>query len=86
MNQHPYRTALLALALGSCTTSNPAAPAAPPPPSDTGGSARGDLGPPQGEPIRAVLTDAPHVPPPITHKHPAKVIVELEVKEVVLPL
>lgn len=31
----------------------------------------------------AVLTDAPHVPPPITRKHPAKVIVNLEVREVV---
>ncbi|MFN7134471.1 MAG: copper-containing nitrite reductase, partial [Myxococcales bacterium] len=30
--------------------------------------------------------DAPHIPPPITRKHPAKVIVELEGKEVVLPL
>ena len=31
---------------------------------------------------RAVLTDAPHVPPPITRTTPAKVIVELEVREV----
>ncbi|HVV02396.1 MAG TPA: copper-containing nitrite reductase [Verrucomicrobiae bacterium] len=30
----------------------------------------------------AVLTDAPHVPPPITRKAPAHVIVRLEVKEV----
>src|ERR1051325_7745255 len=30
----------------------------------------------------AVLTQAPNVPPPITRKHPAKVIVNLEVKEV----
>jgi nitrite reductase (NO-forming) len=34
----------------------------------------------------AVLTDAPHVPPPITRTHPTKVIVNLEVREVVKPL
>ena len=48
---------------------------------DTGGSARGDFGPPQGEPIKAVLTSPPHVPPPLNRKHPAKVIVDLEVRE-----
>jgi nitrite reductase (NO-forming) len=31
----------------------------------------------------AVLTEAPHVPPPITRKHAAKVVVNLEVREVV---
>ena len=31
----------------------------------------------------AVLTDAPLVPPPITRDHPTKVIVNLEVREVV---
>lgn len=31
----------------------------------------------------AVLTEAPHVPPPIARKHAAKVIVNLEVREVV---
>lgn len=35
-----------------------------------------------GEEI-AILTDAPHVPPPITRKHATKVIVNLEVSEVV---
>ncbi len=39
----------------------------------------------QGE-EKAVLTDAPAVPPPITRKHPTKVIVRLEVKEVVMRL
>ena len=34
----------------------------------------------------AVLTDAPHVPPPITRKHATKVIVKLEVQEVVKPI
>lgn len=36
----------------------------------------------QGE-EQAILTAAPNVPPPITRKHATKVIVELEVKEVV---
>lgn len=31
----------------------------------------------------AVLTDAPHVPPPITRDHPTKVTVKLEVQELV---
>ncbi len=48
---------------------------------DTGGSAKGDFGPPQGEPIKAVLTSPPHVPPPTGRSAPAKVVVELEVVE-----
>jgi nitrite reductase (NO-forming) len=51
-------------------------------PADTGGSAAGDFGPPQGQPIHAILTSPPLVPPAITRKTPAKVIVELEVREV----
>jgi nitrite reductase (NO-forming) len=43
---------------------------------------RGDLGPPRGEPIHAQLSSPPNVPPPIHRTHPAKVIVELEVREV----
>lgn len=39
----------------------------------------------KGEEI-AVLTDAPDVPPPITRKHPTKVIVNLETKEVEMRL
>src|SRR6185295_2859237 len=35
---------------------------------------------------KAVLTQAPHVPPPIKRKHATKVIVTLEVKEVVSKL
>ena len=42
----------------------------------------GDLGPPTGKPIHAVLTSPPNVPPPVHRNHPAKVIVELEVREV----
>jgi nitrite reductase (NO-forming) len=56
---------------------------------DTKNSSRkdpGDLGPPQGAPIRAVLTSPPNVPPPITRKTPAKVIVELEVVEKEMPI
>ena len=41
----------------------------------------GDFGPPQGAPVRAVLTSPPNVPPPTNRKTPAKVIVELEVVE-----
>jgi nitrite reductase (NO-forming) len=46
----------------------------------------GDLGPPRGAPIQAVLTSPPHVPPPITRNYPAKVIVELEVVEKDMPI
>jgi nitrite reductase (NO-forming) len=42
----------------------------------------GDFGPPQGEPIHAVLTSPPNVPPPTNRNYPAKVIVELEVQEI----
>ena len=40
-----------------------AAPAAAAVPTTTGGSKGGDFGPPQGEPIKAVLTSPPMVPP-----------------------
>ncbi|HEY8328800.1 MAG TPA: nitrite reductase, copper-containing, partial [Rhodanobacter sp.] len=46
----------------------------------------GDFGPPQGEPIHAVLTSPPHVPPPVNRNYPAKVIVELEVIEKEMPI
>jgi len=49
---------------------------------DSGGSASGDFGPPQGEPVKAVLTSPPNVPPATGRTAPAKVIVELEVREV----
>ncbi|HEX8957487.1 MAG TPA: copper-containing nitrite reductase [Burkholderiaceae bacterium] len=41
----------------------------------------GDFGPPRGEPIHAVLTSPPNVPPAINRNYPAKVIVDLEVIE-----
>ncbi|MBI4411958.1 MAG: nitrite reductase, copper-containing [Deltaproteobacteria bacterium] len=53
---------------------------------DTGGSAKGDFGSPRGDPIEAVLTQAPELPPPTKRDYPAKVVVHLEVKEVVLPI
>jgi nitrite reductase (NO-forming) len=49
-------------------------------------SQMGDLGPPQGEPIKALLTSPPHVPPPVNRNYPAKVIVELEVIEKEMPI
>ena len=49
---------------------------------DTGGSRKGDFGPPQGEPIEAVLTSPPLVPPATGRDYPAKVVVNLEVREV----
>ena len=53
---------------------------------DSGGSRKGDFGPPQGEPIRAVLTSPPQVPPAVNRSAPAKVIVELEVIEKEMPI
>src|SRR5512143_544385 len=41
----------------------------------------GDFGPPRGEPIHAVLTSPPHVPPATNRNYPARVIVDLEVVE-----
>ncbi|MEZ5463291.1 copper-containing nitrite reductase [Dokdonella sp.] len=53
---------------------------------DTGGSAKGDFGPPQGEPIVAELTSPPLVPPATGRTQPAKVIVNLEVRELDLEI
>ncbi|UXI66579.1 copper-containing nitrite reductase [Tahibacter amnicola] len=74
----------LPLALSSCDS--PRAVAAPTTADDTGGSLKGDLGPPQGEPVKAILTSPPEVPPPTNRTKPAKVIVELEVVEKELPI
>jgi nitrite reductase (NO-forming) len=70
-----------ALLLGGCGATENTAPAGEET-ADTGGSRKGDLGPPQGEPVQAVLTSPPLVPPATNRKAPAKVIVELEVVEV----
>lgn len=48
---------------------------------DSVGSRDGDFGPPQGEPVKAVLTSPPQVPPATGRSAPAKVIVELDVVE-----
>jgi len=83
-----YITAATWLMLAACS-SKPAAPeqpAATPSTSTSVASERGDFGPPQGEPIHAVLTSPPHVPPPIHRDYPAKVIVELEVVEKEMPI
>jgi nitrite reductase (NO-forming) len=48
--------------------------------------AAGDFGPPRGNPIKAVLTSPPHVPPATGRNYPAKVIVELEVVEKDMPI
>jgi nitrite reductase (NO-forming) len=53
---------------------------------DTGGSRKGDFGAPQGEPIHAVLTSPPEVPAATNRNFPAKVIVDLEVKELDLEI
>jgi len=77
--------ASLALALGACGNSGhgPIDAVAADHPE---GSQHGDFGPPQGEPIHAVLTSPPLVPPPLHRNKPAKVIVELEVIEKELPI
>lgn len=87
---------MLTLALGAAGCQGPSGspvppgtPAVPPvaaAPTDTGGSAKGDLGPAQGTPIKAVLTAPPQVPPATGRKAPAQVIVELEVRELTLPI
>ncbi len=41
---------------------------------------------PVGAAIPAVLTQAPNVPPPIDRKEPARLVINLEVKEVVKPI
>src|SRR3546814_15955087 len=73
-------TIAAALALAGCkgdqtTTAKPPGKATT---SDTGGSLKGDFGPPQGEPIEAVLTSPPLVPPAVNRDYPAKVVVRSE--------
>jgi len=88
----PITTVLAcALALSACSSQDSATPAAPAStaaavPADTGGSLKGDFGPPQGEPVHAILTSPPQVPPPTNRKAPAKVIVDLEVRELDLEI
>lgn len=82
-------TTLGLLAFLSCNQPAPTGLAIPPDTileKETFGSAKGDFGPPVGEPMEAILTDPPFVPPPINRKEPKKIIVKLEVREVVKPI
>jgi nitrite reductase (NO-forming) len=79
------------LAVAACTSKTEPAPgtaAASAAPAESHASSQipGDLGPPQGEPIHAVLGIPPNVPPPIHRNYPAKVIVDLEVIEKEMPI
>jgi len=77
--------AIAAIGLDGCNRSN-GSPAAAPTALSAGGSAKGDFGPPEGEPVHAVLTSPPNVPPPTMRTKPAKVIVELTVVEKEMPI
>ena len=91
-NRHAWllAAALATLVVAGCrgtstdTASDDAKPAAAT--TDTGGSLKGDFGPPQGAPVDAVLTSPPNVPPPTGRKAPAKVIVKLDVIEKEMPI
>jgi nitrite reductase (NO-forming) len=74
MNRSSVFNAALACAAASCIAGP--AWAAPPKPIPADATA------PAGTPIHAVLTAPPNVPPPTHRSHPAKVIVELEIREV----
>lgn len=74
------------LTFGACGNEKNSSPTPPVTSASASAAPAADLDPPQGEPIRAELTQAPKVPPPTNRKAPAKVIVELEVKEVVKPI
>ncbi len=76
----------LAMALAACQPQPVGTASGNAQPADTGGSAAGDFGPPQGEPIQAVITSAPNVPPPVNRDYPAKIIVDLEVRELDLEI
>ena len=72
--------AFAAFAMAGCSD-KPDEAASTPQASDSGGSRKGDFGPPQGKPVDAILTAPPNVPPPTGRKAPAKVIVKLDVVE-----
>jgi len=74
MNRSSVFNAALSCAAASCIAGP--AWAAPPKPIPADATA------PAGTPIHAVLTAPPNVPPPTHRSHPAKVIVELEIREV----
>jgi len=72
-------TLAAALLLAGAAEPAAAAPAASP---DGARPLAPPVAPPVGPPIHALLTSPPEVPPPIHRDHPAKVIVELEIREV----
>ena len=78
---------LATLAIGGCSrgerTEVAEAPAAA---NDSGGSLKGDFGPPQGKEIEAVLATPPNVPPAVNRDYPAKVVVTLDVVEKEMPI
>ncbi|HND34871.1 MAG TPA: nitrite reductase, copper-containing, partial [Myxococcota bacterium] len=69
--------ALLLLGLGCTPTEAPPAPKASGPLASTEAAKLS----PVGQPLKAVLTRAPAVPPPVNRKEPAKVVIELTVQE-----
>ena len=86
MRQSLYPLLLATLLVAACSPTTEAPTSKAEAAADTGGSARGDFGPPQGEPVHAVLTSPPQVPPATGRTAPAKVIVELEVRELELEI
>jgi nitrite reductase (NO-forming) len=84
MTKNMFAMLMVGALLTACGASDKAEPAHAV--AATGGSLKGDFGPPQGEPVHAVLTSPPQVPPATNRKQPAKVIVELEVMEVEKPI
>ena len=72
---------LAALGLSACDRGGEAPASTNAAASSTGGSLKGDFGPPQGQPVDAILTSPPHVPPATGRTAPAKVIVKLDVIE-----
>ncbi len=80
-------SSILFAALAACQNPPPA-PSGPAQPDNRMGSvpAPASMGDPQGEPIEAVITSAPEVPPATNRSTPAKVVVHLEVKEVTKPI
>jgi len=80
--------ALLVFAIGGCNRGHDGDDTAKAPiaQAETGGSLKGDFGPPQGADVQAVLTSPPMVPPPTGRHKPAHVIVELDVIEKEMPI
>ena len=74
MNRSSIFKATLFCAAAFCVAGGARAAPAKPTPADATAST--------GAPIHAVLTAPPNVPPPTHRSHPAKVIVELEIREV----